>query len=195
MHGNKGVIEDLQCVFENSALTIRKNLQIIKKNKKSSTSRRTEYSQDISIVNYKINHLQNFSSECSSGVILVIEDATAFELHREIKEVQRKIGVVVSPIGSETKLQKCIRQLSVIVGHVDVPELKESLSDVISTLKSGGLKKPKLNIQSDECNMEAITSILDMPNLNIFQRNISVHEQTEFVMNFDAEISLEQLRN
>lgn len=195
MHGNKGLMEDLQAVFENSSLHIRKTSQKIK-NKKSSSIRGSLRDQNVKSINYRVCHLKNFSADCSSGVILIIEDATALELlHNEFKEVQKEIRIIASPIGTETKLQKCIRELSVIISHIDNPEMKESLSEVISQLKGGGLKKPKLLIESDEYNVGAITSILGMPQGEKKHRNPSVIETPKFIIEIQSEISLSTLRD
>lgn len=195
LHGNKGLMEDLQSVFENSALHIRKTSQKIKI-KKQSAIRNITHTQDVKTINYKISHLQNFSSECFSGVILIIEDATALEsLHKEFKEVQKEIRIMASPIGTDTKLQKCIRELSVIFSHADNPEMKESLNDVITRLKGGGLKKPKLRIEGDGGDMSAITSILGMSVTNGLAKIPSHHEDYIDRTKFEPEVKLAEVRN
>jgi PAS domain-containing protein len=163
LHGNKGLLEDLQAVFENSSLTIRKTYQKVKF-KKSSHFRHHKQHEGLKAINYRISHLQNFSFECKSGVILIIEDASALEnLHNEYKQVQEVIRNYASPIGSETKLQKCINDLYFIISQLENIDLKESLQEVISRLKQGGLKKTKFKITSNEFNAKALSSILYIP--------------------------------
>ena len=195
MHGNKGIMEDLQSVFDNSALHIRKTSQKIKI-KLSSHVSSINHIQNRKTINYRISHLQNFSSECFSGVILVIEDATALEsIRREFSEVQKEIRILASPLGTDTKLQKCIRELQVITGHMENPDVKDTLNEIITRLKGGGLKKPKLRIEGNEYGMKTIASILDMPDSSDLQKCVSTIDLDMFVTNFESEISLEELRN
>lgn len=195
LHGNKGLMEDLQAVFENSSLSIRKTSQKIK-TKHSSHIRNNNHHQGLKHINYRISHLQNFSVDCRSGVILIIEDATALEsLHQEFREVQEEIRKYASPIGTETKLQKCIRELTVIISHVENPEMKESLQEVISRLKGGGLKKTKLKLKSNEYNLGALTSILDVPTSGLTQNGTQMAEVVNGLSLFEIQVKLEDLRN
>lgn len=193
MHGNKVLMEDLQSVFNDSSVNIKKTYQKFK-TRGNSYIKGTD-SKNAKIINYRISQLQNFSSECFSGVILIIEDATGLELlHSQFKEVQKNIESVSASIGSESKLQKCIRELTVIKSNADNPEMKDSLSEVIKRLKGGGLKKPKLKIQSHEYNMDAITSILDLsPQVNL-PRIPSLYDH-EIVTDTSLTVPLEVLRN
>ena len=195
MHGNKGLMEDLQAVFQDSKMHVRKTSQKIKTRKVSSI-RGNNHDHDIKNINYRISHLQNFSSDCFSGVILIIEDSTALEyLHNEFKEVQKEIRILASPIGTETKLQKCIRELTVMISHIDNPEMKDSLNEVITRLKGGGLKKPKLKINSNDYDIGTITSILDMSPDDISKRMPSLIDSPEYIPMVSIRISLEELRN
>lgn len=195
LHGNKGLMEDLQAVFENSSLTIRKTSQKIK-TKNSSHVRNHNHHQELKSINYRITHLQNFSADCRSGVILIIEDATALEsLHKEFREVQEEIRKYASPIETETKLQKCIRELNVIISHMENPGMKESLQEVISRLKEGGLKKTKLKLKSDEYNLGALTSILDIPKSGLTQQGAQIAELVNDISFFEIRVQLEDLRN
>jgi PAS domain-containing protein len=195
LHGNKGLLEDLQAVFENSALTIRKTSQKIKI-KKNSHFRNHNHHEGLKAINYRISHLQNFSSECKSGVILIIEDATALEnLHNEYKQVQEEIRKYASPIGSETKLQKCINELYFIISQLDNMEMKESLQEVISRLKQGGLKKTKFKITSNEYNAGALSSILDIPQAEQSQPETLTLELTKAPSSYEVIIPLSALRD
>ena len=116
-------------------------------------------------------------------------------LHNEFKEVQKEIRILASPIGTETKLQKCIRELTVMISHIDNPEMKDSLNEVITRLKGGGLKKPKLKINSNDYDIGTITSILDMSPDDISKRMPSLIDSPEYIPMVSIRISLEELRN
>lgn len=143
---NKELKDDIESVFTNPAVHIRRTSQSINscKSKKSVQMANQIFSRSESVYNYRVVPLHTVSS----GVIVILEDCSALEaLHQGFRDVQDRIRAITSPITAETGLQKCIRELSSIVSQVQSTEIKDQINEVLETLKVGSLKKPKFVLE------------------------------------------------
>lgn len=93
-------------------------------------------------VHYTIVSVQTFSKSETTGVVLILEDATAIaELHMKLEKMQQKVQSMETSAYGETSLQKCIQKLGMISNNVESSDTRAYIDDVIKTLKQGNLNK------------------------------------------------------
>ncbi|OMJ71591.1 hypothetical protein SteCoe_30158 [Stentor coeruleus] len=193
MNINKDLKEDIENVYNNPTLKIRRTSQKIKSGQfrkmGSLTSLMLEDAKKPNIFNYRVVQLQDISNELFSGVVVILEDNSALEaLHQEFKEVQDQLRAITSPISAETGLQKCIRELNFISDQVKNSDVKEQIFDVIERLKAGGLKKPKFLLNDvDKQEFETVNSIFYQASLDNLEEQPVIVPRLSFV-NDNAEI-------
>ncbi|OMJ86363.1 hypothetical protein SteCoe_12152 [Stentor coeruleus] len=155
MHINPVLLNDFESVIQNPDTNIKKTLQKI-----HSFSNEDEIKE----INYRIAHLNYFSPDCLSGIILVIEDfSTIKNLYRELKNVRQGDKPLVSPIKTETKLKRTIQELINIKSLIENEEIKSKIEEVVSTLQIGRLRKSIL-IETNDKNIKNVVSLLGIPN-------------------------------
>lgn len=165
---NQELKEDIESVFANRSLKIRRTSQKIRSGKlkkfSSFSGKVVEDQSNVSIFNFRIVQLQDISSENFSGVVVILEDSSALEaLHQEFREVQDQLRAITSPVAAETGLQKCIRELNYIAAQLIDQDVKDQISQVVERLKAGGLKKPKFLLNNvDNQEFQTVNSIFYM---------------------------------
>ena len=106
---------------------------------------------------YTVVSVQTFSKSETTGVVLILEDATALaELHLKLEKMQKEVQSFKSSIYGETSLQKCIQKLSTISDNMETSDTRVYIEEVIKTLKQGNLNKA--DIIYDIKNMQGISS-------------------------------------
>lgn len=195
LHGNKQLIEDIETVFQNPEQKIRKTSQKIKKSARRISSFQIEKNKAkhaSKTFNYRIMQLQSSTSEYSSGVVIILEDASVLEsLQSDFKEVQNHLRSMAVPFSTETELQVCITDLKYISGLVSNEDISEQIQGIISRLKAGGLKKPKTPMIGDK-----LGSILNMTTASQFNQEKPYKPNFTFIMPSEEKIiPLETLRN
>jgi PAS domain-containing protein len=178
---------DLASVLENPKTTLQKYSQQLK-----------NFSEDerLKPVNYSISQIAFFSSECYFGVILVIEDSLLIDrLYNELRHVRNSVVSLTSPISGETKLQKTIQELRMVKFHVKDPELNSRLDQIIYGLQEGNLTTPKLIVDKNDASIDALTSILEMPNELLQVKSASTFGDLDDLLDVGTAVSLDELRN
>lgn len=159
---NKELKDDIETVFTNPTVHIRRTSQTIKpgKSKKLIPTTPLLFTRPKNVYNYRVVPLHTVSS----GVVVILEDCSALEaLHQGFRDVQDQIRSITSPIIAETGLQKCIRELSFIVSQVQSTDIRDQINEVLETLKVGSLKKPKFVLEdADKEEFETVNSIFFM---------------------------------
>jgi cAMP-specific phosphodiesterase 4 len=162
LNTNKELKDDIDSVFTNPSVSIRRTSQQIR------PGRSKKYLQPIVGNNARSKNLFNYRvvplRTVSSGVVLILEDCSALEaLHKGFRDVQDQIRAITSPVAAETGLQKCIRELNFIVDQVQGSDIKDKINEVLETLKTGSLKKPKFTLEdADMEEFETVNSIFYM---------------------------------
>ena len=191
---NEGLKEDIDSVYANPSLKIRRTSQKIKSGRiqrvPSLDALIFEDKKTPNVFEYRVVQLQDLSNESFSGVVLIMEDNSALEaLHQEFREVQDQLRAITSPIATETGLQKCIRELNSIVSSIKLQETKDKITEVIDRLKAGGLKKPKFMLHNvDKQEFETVNSIFYMDEMNfntsptiLYPRKISIGDLAQTI--------------
>jgi GAF domain-containing protein len=95
--------------------------------------------------NYVIQGLANLFSKKNVGAVLIFEDATEFEaLRSKFADMEIKIKDLTSPVQMETNLQKCLKQLTKLAQSVSSQGEKDSIQEVIDSLRAGNLHSPQI---------------------------------------------------
>ena len=184
---NPDLKADLSSVLENPKTTIQKYSQKF-----------TNYEEceKIKQINYSISQIAFFSSECYFGVILIIEDSLLIDrLYNEFKHVRNSVVSLTSPITGQTKLHKTIEELRLVQYHINDPELNSRMDQIIYSLQEGNLNTPKLIFNKSDASIDALTSILEMPN-ELFQvKSASSFGDIDDMLDIGTNITLNQLRD
>ena len=155
---NKDLKEDIESVFTNPSVSIRRTSQQIRPGKsKRYLQPFASFNKSKTLFNYRVVPLRTVSS----GVILILEDCSALEaLHKGFRDVQNQIRAITLPVAAETGLQKCIRELDCISEQVLSSDIKDQINEVLETLRAGSLKKPKFVLEdADMEEFETVNSI------------------------------------
>ena len=184
---NKELKEDIDSVFTNPSVSIRRTSQQIRLAKsKRYLQPFASSSKSKNLFNYRVVPLRTVSS----GVVLILEDCSALEaLHKGFRDVQDQIRAITSPVAAETGLQKCIRELNFIAEQVLSSDIRDQINEVLETLRAGSLKKPKFVLEdADMEEFETVNSIfyvestefLDLPD-EVEQSRSSLPDQSMLV--------------
>lgn len=191
---NKDLKEDIEKVYENPSLKLRRTSQKIKPARlhKVASFEFTileDKKKAKGVFEYRVVQLQDISSDIFSGVVLILEDNSSIEaLHQEFKEVQDQLRAITSPVTTETGLQKCIRELNFIVSKVDSQDTRDQIVDVVERLKAGGLKEPKFVLMNaDKQEFETVNSIFYMDSVN-YNTKLESSSPRKYSVNDLAEI-------
>jgi GAF domain-containing protein len=97
---------------------------------------------------YTITSLKDLHTLESSGVVVILEDATALEeLSIRVKEMEMKLSKLATPVQAETSLQKCIIRLSKIAKTLDSEDaVYRELATIINVMKGGNLSKTEIKV-------------------------------------------------
>ena len=179
---NRQLVLDLTSVIQNPQKKIyRKSQKVV-----SATFKRTRTLPNLtralqsdvieSYFHYTIVSVQTFSRSETSGVVLILEDASAlFDLHMKLEKMHMEVQTMKSSIYGETSLQKCIQKLSVISNSMEDSDTRIYIDEVIRTLKQGNLNKADIfqgltNIQG--ISTQAISEYIGLENPENYQIEI-----------------------
>ena len=185
---NPDLQADLLTVLENPKTTIQKYSQKF--------TNYEEEEEKIKQINYSISQIAFFSSECYFGVILIMEDSLLIDrLYNEFKHVRNSVVSLTSPITGQTKLHKTIEELRLVQYHINDPELNSRMDQIIYSLQEGNLTTPKLIFNKSDASIDALTSILEMPNEFCQVKSASTLGDIDDMLDIGINIPLDELRN
>ncbi|CAG9322062.1 unnamed protein product [Blepharisma stoltei] len=152
---NRQLVLDINAIFQNPKKKIyKKSQRLIKNPHKYHVGSGEELiiaGEDSLPFNYTLVPLQDFITLETSGVVIILEDATAIEeLNSKLAAMQNQLDVLTSSVQAETSLQKCIQKLSIISQDFDHnSDTYLQVIDVINTLKQGNLNRTEIKIPID----------------------------------------------
>ena len=159
---NRKLVLDITSVFQNSSNKVnRKSQKLVKSNVKRARTltmtRGLQANEKEFNCDYTVLSVQTFSKSDTTGVVLILEDATAVaELNLKLERMEQEVQSFKPSIYGETSLQKCIQKLSIIRENLEASDTQVYINEVIKILKQGNLEKA--DIVYDRKNMHGISS-------------------------------------
>ena len=154
---NRQLVIDVTSVYQNPEKVISRTGQKLYTQGLPNMLKGIKYVENVDIYNYSIISLNDFSASKNSGVIIILEDASAFqELNVKFNAIQNRIIALTNPVTVETSLQRCINRLKIIENSLEPSsDISMQLRDIIDTLRQGNLLKTEVFIPIELKSLES----------------------------------------
>jgi GAF domain-containing protein len=148
---NATLVQDITKVFEQPTRKIERQsqklvkTQLLRSGTLSSLEVLRQSKAQTKTFNYVIQGLANLFSKKNVGAVLIFEDASEFEaLRSKFADMEIKIKDLTSPVQMETNFQKCLKKLTKLAQSVSLQGEKDSIQEVIDSLRAGNLHSPQI---------------------------------------------------
>ncbi|CAG9334096.1 unnamed protein product [Blepharisma stoltei] len=208
MEFNRQLVLDITSIYNYPYRRIHRKSQKISPVTRKSIFPELQGSQSASsIFNYTLVPLQDFMNDSSTGVIVILEDASEIEeLSTRLKDMQSQLyDLTNNPVKTETSLQRCIDKLTAMAQDIEYSsDMSAQLIDVINTLKRGNLDRAEVTFLGEKEVIEPelksyISEYVELP--DTVDRRSSVlstftnRSETSFLEVEELEVDIESLRN
>lgn len=153
---NRQLVIDITSVFQNPDSKIARSGQRILTQDVPRIVKDIKFVENSKAFNYTVSSLHDSFSTTSSGIIVILEDASAFqELNVKFHAIQNQLIQLTNPVQTETSLQRCVNRLRAIQETFENgTSVFAQIQEIIDTLRKGNLNKTEVLIPIELKSME-----------------------------------------